>query len=341
MAGADKPSVKPDRIMQYAWGYAAPLIIEASVRLRAFDELAAGAKTAGELAQLCGASPRGMRLMLNALVGLQLLTKTGDRYSLTKEAEVFLVSSKSTCLAGFFKHTSSQMLPRWLHLTEIIRSGKPATSVNQEDAGTGFFEQFVEDLFPLNYAAAKAIGESLGVASATGPLSVLDLACGSGVWGVGIAHLSPHVRVTAVDWPGIIPVTKRVTARHGVADRYTFVEGDLDSANFGSGHRIATLGHILHSEGIARSQALLSKTFAALAPGGTIAIAEWLVNPERTEPVNGLIFAVNMLVNTDDGDTFSFEEIRDWLTAAGFHNVRLLEAPAVSPLVLADKPEGR
>jgi hypothetical protein len=99
------------------------------------------------------------------------------------------------------------------------------------------------------------------------------------------------------------------------------------------------LGHILHSEGAARSQALLRRTFAALSPGGTIAIAEFLVNPERTGPLQGLLFAVNMLLHTESGTTFAFEEVRDWLQSAGFTEVHLLEAPAPSPLILGKRPK--
>ena len=98
------------------------------------------------------------------------------------------------------------------------------------------------------------------------------------------------------------------------------------------------LGHILHSEGAARSKALLEKTFNALAPGGTIAIAEFLVNADRTGPVGGLIFGVNMLVNTDTGDTFSFEEISEWLREAGFVDARTINTHGPSPLILATKP---
>jgi hypothetical protein len=150
---------------------------------------------------------------------------------------------------------------------------------------------------------------------------------------------SPDIRVTAVDWPGIIPITKKVAARNGLADRYTFVAGDLHTADFGQGHMIATLGHILHSEGEARSRRLLKKTFEALTPGGTIAIAEILVDAERQTTVPALIFAVNMLVNSDEGDTFTFDEIRGWLEDAGFGRVRTLEAPGFAPLlILATKP---
>ena len=167
---------------------------------------------------------------------------------------------------------------------------------------------------------------------------MLDLAAGSGVWGIAIAQGSEQARVTAVDWPGVIPITRKTVARFGLADRFSFIAGDLLEADFGSDHTVATLGHILHSEGMERSRALLAKTFHALAPGGTIAIAEFLVNAERTGPVNGLFFAVNMLVNTDTGDTYSFEEIRSWLEHAGFTNARTLEAPGPSPLILATKP---
>ena len=143
----------------------------------------------------------------------------------------------------------------------------------------------------------------------------------------------------AVDWPDVLKVTKRVAERHKVADRFTFAPGDFSSADFGTGHQYATVGHILHSEGPARSKELLKKVFAALAPGGTVVISEWLVNESRTGPLPGLIFAVNMLVNTDDGDTFSVTEISKWLKEGGFTNPRVMEEfPCPSPLVAATKP---
>jgi len=51
-----------------------------------------------------------------------------------------------------------------------------------------------------------------------------------------------------------------------------------------------------------------------------------------------MIFGVNMLVNTDDGDVFTLKQVTGWLTEAGFKDVRTLEAPAPSPLILATKP---
>ncbi len=82
---------------------------------------------------------------------------------------------------------------------------------------------------------------------------------------------------------------------------------------------------------------MLRRTHAALAPGGTIAIAEFLVDADRRGPMSGLIFAVNMLVNTEAGGTYAFEEIAGWLTEAGFTNPRQLPAPGPSPLILATR----
>jgi SAM-dependent methyltransferase len=330
--------VTPERIMQFAWGYVPTLVLETALKHRVFDVLDEGPKTLHETAVATGASERGLRAAMNALVGLGFLSKDGEKYGLTPESETFLVSTKPAFQGGIFKHASGQLIPKWLHLNEIVATGKPATAVNQEDDGSAFFQGFVKDIFPLSYAAATVLGKHLALGQRKGVVKVLDLAAGSGVWGIALAQSADNVTVTAVDWEGVLPATQEMAGRFMLANRFTFVAGDLATADFGSDHDVATLGHILHSEGKERSKALLKKAFAALKSGGTIAIAEFLVNDDRKGPVGSLLFAANMLVNTEDGDTYSFEEISGWLKEAGFKDARLLEAPGPSPLVLAMKP---
>jgi ubiquinone/menaquinone biosynthesis C-methylase UbiE len=338
MTTAVNSPVTPERIMQFAWGYVPPLVLEAAVRHRVFDVLDAGPKTISEVQKETGASERGLTAVMNVLVGLNFLEKDKHGvFSLTPESAAFLVSSKPAFQGGMLRHGSQQLIPRWLHLTRVVETGKPEASVNQQGPGSDFFQQFVNDILPLSFPAAQTLSRHLH-ANGAAAARVLDLAAGSGVWGIAMAQGSEQVRVTAVDWPDVIPVTRKTVERFGLADRFSFVAGDLMQADFGSGHTVATLGHILHSEGSERSRALIKKTFAALAPGGTIAIAEFLVNADRTGPLNALFFAVNMLVNTDSGDTYSFEEISGWLNDAGFKNARTLDAPGPSPLILAAKP---
>jgi len=330
--------VSPERLGQIAWAYSMPLIVEAAMENNVFDVLSKGELTTDEVARETGASARGLRMILNALVAVELLKKDArGRYSLTPESSTFLVTTSPAYRGGVFRHISRQLLPAWMKLAEVVKTGKPPQTVNREGPGAEFFQQFVEDIFPLSYPSAKVLGEALNIAGATGQVRVLDLAAGSGVWGIALAQMSPKVTVTAVDWPNVLPSTRRVATKFGVADRLTLVAGDLLEAAFGTGHNIATLGHILHSEGEQRSRALIKKTYEALAPGGTIAIAEFMANDERTGPPNAMIFAVNMLVNTDAGDTFTLTEMSSWLTEAGFKDVRTLEVPGPAPLILATK----
>jgi SAM-dependent methyltransferase len=331
--------VTPERIFQFAWGYAPPLVLEAAIRHHVFDVLDSGPKSIPEISQATGASERGLTAIMNVLVGLDFLSKDQHGiYSLTPESAAFLVSTKPGFQGGLIRHSSEHLVPRWLHLNQVVATGQPVAAVNQQGPGSDFFAEFVNDIFPMSYHVAAQLAQHLNLHGADAPVSVLDLAAGSGVWGIALAQSSSQVHVTAVDWPGVIPVTRKTVERFGLADRFSFVEGDLLQADFGASHNVATLGHILHSEGIERSKALLAKTFRALAPGGTIAIAEFLVNADRTGPLGGLIFAVNMLVNTDCGDTFSFEEISAWLREAGFENARTLDTHGPSPLILATRP---
>ena len=339
MSSQPGPAVTPEKVMQYAWAYGPPLIIEAAIHNGVFDTLDAGPLTVAELSTATGASERGLASIMDALTGLEFLTRSDDgHYALTPETSAFLVSTKPAFLGGLYKHMSRQLVPAWLNLEEIVRTGKPSARVEEEGEGAEFFEQFVADIFPLSYGPAQVAAEALNVRSATRPYRVLDVGAGSGVWGIAFAQASPQVAVTAADWPNVLQITRKMAEKFGLGERFSSIPGNLRTVDFGTGYQAATIGHILHSEGEEHSRKLLERVFAALAPGGTVVIAEFLVNRDRRGPVGGLLFGVNMLVNTTDGSTWSFEEIRDWLSACGYVNARTLDCHSHSPLILADKP---
>ena len=329
--------VTPERIMQMTWGFAPPLILEAAVTNGVFDVLDKSPCTLDELARQTKAHLRGLRAICNALVGLQFLARDGEKYTLTPESSAFLVSSKPAFAGGLLHHVSRQLVAPWLGLADLVRTGISPRHVERENEGAEFFAKFVEDIFNMSAGAAGVLGESIADRLSR-PTKVLDIAAGSGVWGIMLAKKGPTVSVTTVDWPTVTTVTRRIVARHGLTNQFSHIEGDLHDVAFGGGFNIATLGHILHSEGPVKSQKLLKKVYESLAPGGTIVIAEFVPNDDRQGPPMPLLFAVNMLVNTTDGDTFTMAEISGWLSAAGFKNIRTLDAHGPSPLVCADKP---
>jgi ubiquinone/menaquinone biosynthesis C-methylase UbiE len=339
MSASSNPAVRPDRIMEMIWGDAPPLILATAVHAKVFDSLDAGPKTVEQLAQSTGNSARGLRAILNALVGFNFLSKSTDgRYALTPESAAFLVSGKQGYLGKFVEFSGLKMMETWLPLPEIVRTGKPNAAVNQAHHGESFFQDLVEPIFGMSYPATQAAGQALRLADAKSTVKVLDIGAGSGVWGIGLAQQSPQVSVTAQDLQGVLEVTKRMVDRFQLTDRFKYLAGDFHSIDFGTGYNLVTLGHILHMLSVDECQQLLKKAAAALAPKGTILISEFLVNQDRSGPVMPLIFAVNMLAHTEHGDTFSFEEISGWLKEAGLVNPRKAEPAGPVGIVMADKP---
>ena len=335
-----KPPITPQRITELAWGFAPMLMLHAAVSNRVFDVLDSGPKTIDELAGATQCSRRGILALVEALVGFGLLHRRRDRFSLAPDSAAFMVSTKPGYLGGLVQHFSAQLLDNWRQLPEIVRTGKPATMVDHEDQGAEFFSKFVEDLFNMSINAAEALAEELAKKppARNGQLKILDIAAGSGVWSIPLAKRMASAHITAVDFAKVLPVTRRVVERHLSADRLSTIEGDIQTADFGKGFHFATLGHILHSEGESKSRRLLKKVYDALAPGGTIAIAEFVPNDDRNGPPYPLLFAVNMLVNTEDGDTFTFKQMSGWLKEIGFKKIRKVPVPSPSPIIVAIKP---
>ena len=174
----------PERLQQLGFAYAPPLIISAAVNNKVFDTLQSEPKTIEQVSKETGGSARGLRAIMDALVGLELLKKhRQSKYSLTRESQAFLTSDKPGTLAGFFGSILPIMASRWLRLTDIVREGRPAVAVNQETEGTEFFSQLVETIIPMSHPGAQKLADHLKVAKSKEHVRVIDLAAGSGIWG--------------------------------------------------------------------------------------------------------------------------------------------------------------
>jgi len=332
------------RIQDIYWSLVPPFMVQAAVKLGVFDALERGALDLPAITRLTKTSQRGMSRLADGLVGLGLLERDSDgRYALTAASATYLVSSRPEAnWSRVFAGIDAEIRVAWEHLAESIRSGKPPVAHNREEISGQVFAEVVEDMVPMSWSASEALARhfksTLEPDSVRGTPTALDVASGSGVWGIPLALAIPQLQVTAVDWEQVLEVTRRAATRHGVVERFRFLTGNLDTVDFGRDYRIAVLGHVLHAIGEARSRALLRKTFAALAPGGTIVVPEFILDEQRSGPMATVCFSLSMVVLSDDGATFTLSELTRWLHEVGFADVRLLHAPAPSPLILATKP---
>jgi ubiquinone/menaquinone biosynthesis C-methylase UbiE len=337
MADSNARTPSPlEQIMQMNFSFAPSCVMTAALRLGVFSHMAAGKSTAAEVAQAAGASERGTRMLLDALAGFGLLTKSGERYELTPHARQYLVRESPDYAGGMAE--SGGMIEAWTHLDECVRTGRPVHRVETQERAEEFFPMLVRTLHVVNREPARRTAEALGAGRESKGLRVLDVAAGSGVWGIAFAEADPSARVTAQDFPGVLPTTREYVRRHGLEERFDFLAGDLKEVDFGeSRYDVALLGNIVHSEGEESSRELFRRLRRALRPGGRVVVIDMLPNDARTGPPYQLIFALNMLVNTERGDTYTLAEYTRWLQEAGFPLVTTADIGSHSPAVVGQR----
>ena len=333
----DRPNVNPQQILDHLWSARAAMALAAGIDLGVFTHIENGKHTLQELARAAKASVRGIRILLDALVGLGYLTKKGDRYLNAEIAARFLIKGRQPYFGGLVNETRMTWAG-WAKLPEVVKTGRPIMTVDDEAGGKEFFPQLVEAIFPMSYGAAQGAAQAIPKKTRERLLRILDVAAGSGAWSLAFAQATPDARVTVVDYPEVTPVARRFTAAFGVAERYDYLEGNLRTADFGRDRfDLVILGHIIHSEGEKWGRKLIKKAYRALAENGLLLIAEMVPNDTRTGPPFPLLFGLNMLVHTEAGDVFTMREYRAWLKEAGFRKVQTLDVPGPSPLILATK----
>jgi ubiquinone/menaquinone biosynthesis C-methylase UbiE len=332
----EKVGLNPELLLQLSFSYAPSSVLSAGVSSGVFSHIAAGKRSVEEISRAAGASQRGMQMLLDALAGLQLLGKSGDRYELMPVSAEFLVSDRPNYIGEMMRTERSWQA--WSNLAEVVRTGEPFQRVEAQDRAEDFFPMLVRGLHVINSQPARRMAEVLGAGTTHRGLRAVDVACGSGIWGIAIAEADKEAHVTAQDFSGLFETTRHYLKRHNVEDRFDFLPGDLKEVDFSEGsYDLALLGNIVHSEGEASSRDLFKRLYRALSPGGRIVIIDMIPNNERTGPPFALFFALNMLVNTGVGGTYTLEEYTRWLNDAGFKRVETADIQSHSPLIIGFK----
>jgi predicted O-methyltransferase YrrM len=190
----------------------------------------------------------------------------------------------------------------------------------------------------------RSIGQGLSVeiARAYNPqrfTKMLDVGGASGTYTIAFLREDPHLKATLFDLEPVIPLARKRVESEGLTDRVSFVDGDFYKDDLPGGHDLVLLSAIIHQNSANENKDLYRKALHALVPGGTVLIRDHIMNDARTKPPAGAMFALNMLVNTSGGDTYTLGEVKDGLEETGFVNVRLVRTgERMDCLAEAQKP---
>ena len=332
------PHWTADDVLALGRNYQSAAVLGAAADLEVFSPLASAPHSAVELARLLGCNERGLAILLDALTALQLLEKSGDRYTLAAGLEALLTPGGPQSILAMTQH-QAQCLRNWAQLASVVKSGRPAQAIPSARGEMGQQEAFIGGMHNIS---APVAGE---VIQAVQPLEfkhLLDIGGASGTWTIAFLRACPTAQATLFDLPHVIPMAERRLAAAGVSGRVRLVPGDFYTDALPPGADLAWVSAIVHQNSREQNRVLFAKVFEALVPGGRIALRDILMEEGRTRPEAGALFAVNMLVATRCGGTFTFAELREDLAAAGFARAAVArQDQAMNSVVVAAKGDAR
>jgi ubiquinone/menaquinone biosynthesis C-methylase UbiE len=308
-------------------------LLLAGVELDLFTLLAPSPLSVEEVVQKTGTDARGMAILLDALSALEFLKKQDNRYQTSPSVTPFLSGDSPDSILAGLRH-AAHLWYTWTQLTEVVATGKqperPVTSFTQDRV-----QAFIGAMHAGASRAASRIVEAIQPGEAR---ALIDVGGASGTYTLAFLESCPQMKATLFDLPPVIEMARERIGKADMLERVALVPGDFYQDELPPGHDLALLSAIIHQNNLGQNLDLYQKIYRALESGGRIVIRDHVMSSDRTSPVSGALFAVNMLVNTPGGGTYTFEEIEQGLTEAGFTRVGLIQTEGMFSLVEAFKP---
>ena len=305
------------RIFESLRAYQQTAALRAAIELDIFTAIGEGATTPDAIAKRANASERGVRILCDTIVTDGLLNKIGGEYACTPDAALFLDRRSPACIASVADFLATpETITESLSLADCVRKGgtlQPGEGSVEPD--NPFWVLFARAMAPMMAIPARAMAEQVAV---SGPIRVLDIAAGHGVFGIAVAQQNPQAQITAVDWKAVLEVARENAVKAGVADRWHALPGSAFEVDFGGDYDVILLANFLHHFDAATNERFLRKVHAALKPGGKAVTLEFCPNDDRVSPLTPARFAITMLQSTAQGDAYTFRELEQMFRKSGF-----------------------
>ena len=318
----------PGLVFEMVQAHQRTAALKAAIELDVFRAVGEGLGDVASIARHCGASERGTRILCDFLVINGVLNKNDGYYTHTPSSAVFLDPRSPACMASVAHFLSRPEVTEPLaKLADVVRAGR--TSL----AGEGTVEpenpvwvEFAEKMAPMMGPMAGPLG-AVVLEGHEGPMRVLDIAAGHGLFGIEIAKQNKQAHVTGLDWAPVLRVALKNAEKAGVHERYDMLPGSAFEVEFGGPYDAVLLTNFLHHFDKPTCVGLLEKVRRSLKPGGRAATLEFVPNEDRVSPPMPAAFSLTMLTTTAAGDAYTFKELSAMYTDAGFGGVRAHPIP--------------
>lgn len=329
--------VNPGRIFDALFAFQQAAALKAAIDLGIFTAIAEGAATAAAIAAKCNSSERGIRILCDTLVTYEFLAKSENAYANAPDSALFLNRHSPACIASMadflfvpdlVSHTLYQ-LPATVRKGGTMMEGEGSVSPENPMWVTFAHAMAAQTRMPAQIIASKLPG--------AGPLKVLDIAAGHGMYGIAVALHNPEARIVALDWPAVLEVAKENAAQAGISGRYSTIAGDFFTAELGSDYDAILITNFLHHFDVEACEAIFRKVHAALRPGGVAVVLEFVPDEDRVSPASQARFALTMLITTARGDAYTRAEYQAMIANAGYASAAIERIPSEQSVIIATK----
>jgi ubiquinone/menaquinone biosynthesis C-methylase UbiE len=325
----------PAELMETVNAFRMSRLILSAFELRVFDHLSGKDLTSSDIASVTGADRRAMDRLLNALTGTGLVHKKNGSFSNTAFSDKFLVSSSPFFMSGL-DHTVG-LWKTWSTLTDAVKAGKSVSDKEKHEInerGQDWLEAFIATMHARGVAQGRELAALLDLSETH---KTLDVGGGSGAFTFAFIERNPAIEGVILDLPNVVPITRKYIEKAGFAGKVTIQESNYLHDDFGNGFDLVLMSAIIHINSPEENRLLIRKGTEALGRRGQLVIMDHLMNEERTEPFIGALFALNMLVGTAQGDTYTENELRGWMQDAGLSDIRLVTAESGMQFIVSKK----
>jgi SAM-dependent methyltransferase len=339
--GVDALDVDPGPLIRLTIADCAAKVLHSAVRLDVFTALAQRPDDVAGLSARVGIHARLAADFLDALVGLGLLERDGDRYRNAPLADAYLVQGRDGYLGGFVDLTNETLYGTWGRLTEALQTGE----AQRLDPDKGGFvgdkhrdpERMKRFLTGLDAFSDRMGAELANAVDWSRYRSFVDLGGARGNLAAVLVGVHPHLAATCFDLPRTAPLFAEHVDRLGLADRISFVGGDFFADPVPAAD-VVVLGHILHGFDADRSRELLRRVYAAVRPGGAVLVYDRMIDDDRRDP-DRLLSSLHMRLVSPGGAEYRVGDCRRWLRDAGFTDIVDQRLLTTHTLVVGRRPD--
>ena len=320
-----------DDINEMIWAFQKARLLLTAVELDVFSAVAGGAENS-EVAAKCDTHSRSTEMLLNALVAEGFLEKEGAVYRNTSLSRRYLMEgSPEDGRAALLHHAG--LWPAWSQLTTCVREGAKADVPRRDKKANRAF------IGAMHVYAAEQAAYFVNALELGGVDSLLDLGGGSGAYAIAFCQAHRDLRATLFDREDILPITGSYIDEAGLSERIALRSGDLLTDDLGGPYQVVWVSNVLHGYGPENIGRAFQNIYQALRPGGTLIFRDFIMDDTKTEPAFAALFALNMLVTTGEGGSYSQDEYARWIRNAGFDEpeLKVVDHPGATRLLLARK----